>query len=77
MFLPKYNESTIFDVFPIITQFWVKLTDKEQVSNWKVCNQKDETHYFLLLTATYNYNHSLIIVDAVLLPNNCVVSTFW
>ena len=56
------------DIIPNKTQFYVKLTDKDWASNWKVCSQKDERHCLCFLIVISNY--SLMLSDVVLLPNN-------
>ena len=50
------------------THFYIRLIDQELVSNGEECSQKDGIPYVVILTVIYN--HSLIIVDAVLLQNN-------
>ena len=44
------------------------MTDKKQVSNGEECRQKHGRTFFIVPTAIHN--HSLIIVDTVLLENN-------
>ena len=50
------------------THFYIRVTDKELVSNGEECSQKDGIPYFVIFTAIEN--HSLIIVDAVQLQNS-------
>ena len=56
------------DVSPHKTQhLYMRVTDNGLVSNWEEYSQKDGRPYANILTAINGY--SLIIVDAVLLPN--------
>ena len=53
--------------FDIKTHLYIRFIDKERIFNAEECSQKDGRPYAIVLTATDN--HSLIIVDAVLLTN--------
>ena len=57
-------------VFPSKTKFYLRLTDKEWAINWNECSQKYWRPYIIIIAAIDN--HSPIIVDEVILPNNCL-----
>ena len=54
--------------FDTKTHSYVKLTDKELAFNWEKYSKKDARPYVIGLTASDD--HSPIIVDALILPNN-------
>ena len=64
--LQKNSDNTFCLTF--VLHFFLCKSATQQLSfKWEECSQKDGKPYFIVLTAIDN--HSLIIVEAVLLPN--------